>query len=104
MDKLIEDLLAIEHNAKLSLGEINDERAALSQKIADEITRLTLEIKRKADKEIQAIKQEEEDYTKAMLAEIESGYQKKASYLKQLFDTNMDSWRKDWFDQVLYIS
>ena len=101
MDKLVEDLLAIEQNAKLSLEEINAKQAALSQKIADEIMRRNLEIKRNADKEIQTIKHEEENYAKTRLAEIESHYQKKAAYLKDLFDTNMDIWRKEWFNRAL---
>ena len=101
MDKLVEDLLAIEQNAKLSLEELNDKRAALSQKIADEITRRTLEIKRSADKEVQAIKLDEENYTQSRLAEIENQHKRKAAYLKELFDTNMDIWRKEWFDRVL---
>ena len=101
MDKLVEDLLNIESTAKESLKELEEERAVLPQRIADEITRQALEIGRKADQTIQALKYEAETLVTARLAEIESQHKQQAAHLNELFDTNASSWRKEWTNRVL---
>ena len=101
MDKLIDDLLAIEATATQGLTSLDDEQTAMAQHIVDEISRRNLEIQRKADKAIQAQKQEAEDNTQATLEEIETQFQQNVASLKQHFDDNINTWRKYWATRVL---
>ena len=101
MDKLIEELLNIENAAKENMNELDEERATLAQRIADEIARRSLEIRHKTDQAIQALKQEAEVNIQARLAEIESQCKQKAAQLSELFDTNATAWRKEWTNYVL---
>ena len=104
VDKLVEELLGIESSAKDSLKDLEHERAALPQMISEEIARRTLEIKRKEDQSVQALKQEAEEAAQAQLDEIESKYQQKAAQLKELFEANSAAWRKEWVSRVLQIT
>lgn len=103
MDKLVADLLTIEQRAIESMEELEGEQAAQARLTAEEITHRTLEIKRNADMELQALKQEAEENTQAQLAQIEQNYQQKASQLQELFDTNAAIWRKAWVNRILEI-
>jgi len=96
MDKLITNLLAIETTAKDSLADLEDEHMSLAQRITDEISRHTLDIKRERDKQIQTLKQDAEESVTAKLAEIETSYNHSAAQLKELFDENLDKWRDKW--------
>jgi len=101
MDKLIGDLLSIEAAAKDSLTDLEDERKALAQRIADEVSRHTLDIKRERDKQIQTLKQDAKIATEDKLMEIESKYKQSAAGLKELFDENLNKWRDKWAAYVL---
>ena len=101
MDKLIAELINIEETAKASLEGLKDEKTTYAAQTADEITRRNLDIRRKADQQIQAIKQQEEEYTQAQLAEIDSQLQQQSAELRALFETHMQSWRADWTNRVL---
>ena len=101
MDKLVKDLLNIEHVAKESLKELEEEHAALAQRISDETARRISEIKLKTDRRIQDMKQEAGADLKLELAEIENQHQQKAARLMELFDANMAMWRKEWGHRVL---
>ncbi|MCL2528031.1 MAG: hypothetical protein FWE42_06365 [Defluviitaleaceae bacterium] len=103
MDKLIADLLNIEQAASQSMDALEEERTAQIARTADEITRRNMEIKRKADKELQALKQEAEETTQAKLAEIECKYKEKTLKIRQLFDGNGSTWRKEWANRILGI-
>ena len=103
MDKLIADLLNIEQAATQSMGALEDERAAQATHTADEIARRNMEIKRRADKELQAIKQEAEEATQSRLADIEVRYKEKTMKIRQLFEVNGSKWRKQWANRILGI-
>ena len=101
MDKLVEDLLSIERTAKDSMEELEEERTALAQRIADEISRGLLETRNRTDLAIQAFKQEAEISVQTELAKIESQFQQKATQLNELFDKNAAVWRNEWVSRVL---
>ena len=103
MDKLVADLLNIESTALESIKDLEEERAAKAQHILNEIARRDLEIKRKADKDLQALKLEMEKDTQAQLDEIESQYQEKTAYMKKLFEENTVTWREKWVAYILQI-
>jgi len=102
MDKLLEDLLGIEHTAKESLAEIEDERTTQAQRIANEVARRLLEIKRKTEQAVQTLKQDADISTQTELREIESKHRQKAAELQELFDDNAKAWREEWANRILH--
>jgi len=103
MDKLIEELLNIESTANQHLDDLETERASQAKQISEAIARRNLEIKRRADKALQAIKQEAEASTEARLAEIEENHHKDATKLRSLFDTNQARWRETWVSRIMQV-
>ena len=102
MDKLVADLLEIEHIAIESMNAFEAEKAAHAQHISEEIARRTLEIKRKADKDLQLHKQEAEADTQSQLEDIERKHQQSAARIKTLFEKNAASWQKEWVARILH--
>jgi len=101
MDKLVADLLDIERDAAESMKCLGEERAAQALHISNEIARRNLEIKRKADKDLQIRKQEIEKDTQAQLDEIEVQHQEKIGQLKKLFEEKNVTWREEWVKRIL---
>ncbi|MCL2378935.1 MAG: hypothetical protein FWC77_07400 [Defluviitaleaceae bacterium] len=104
MDKLIEDLLSIEQAANESLAELDEERTAQARLTDAEIARRIQEIKQKASRTIDALKQDAEATVTAELTATEIDYRKKAEGLKELFESNGAIWRKEWAGRILYQS
>ena len=101
MDRLVEDLLNIENAAKESLKVLEEEQAALPQRITDEVTRRSSDIRRKADQTIRTLQQEAETVVLAEIAEIKDQYRRKAAQINDMFDANKAEWRKEWAARVL---
>jgi len=101
VDKLVADLLEIERTALESMKDIEGEKAAHTLHTQEEISRRILEVKRHADKELQAQKQKAEAETQAQLDDIERQSQEKSTELKNLFEANTDIWRKQWVAHIL---
>jgi len=101
MDKLIADLLEIERAALEDMGEADTLKTAHTVHAQDEINKRVFEVKRMADKELQAGKQKVEADTQAQLDAIEAEHSIQTAQLKSLFETNAEDWRSRWVARIL---
>ena len=102
MNKLIEDLLSIEQAATQSLAALEEERTTQAKLTEAEIARHLQEIKHKTAQAIEAIKQSAKAALATELAELDTQYNQKTAQLKQLFEQNAATWRKEWAGYVLF--
>ena len=96
MDKLILKLLDMEHMARESLAEIEQEQLRAMTQIEPEVARHVQEIWERTNREIEGLKRDGEAVLQAELAAIENEYLQKAESIRELFRKNGPVWQEEW--------
>lgn len=101
MEKIIEELINIEHTANTVLETIAQDRSTLPKRINDEIASRTADIDRKTEQTIKAMYKAASEEAGRKVEQITQDSKQSIATVEAAFSENRENWRASLVKQIL---
>jgi hypothetical protein len=102
MNKIIDELLAMEKSARETAADTDDTRVDIQYRIHEEVSRGKDALRRQADARIAEIQHDAREETEIRLNRIRAEYEAKAKAAETAFAVHREAWRARIIRDVLY--